>query len=379
MTSVALLWRALAARPKLPALLHGVRVDSWPRRADNDDDLPNSSFEAARVSGQLASGDLVMSSSSGLISGDVELSEDQFRLQDVARARAVRQLRVVAVAVALVPLSCLCVVVGIWTSSDASVTVTRSQSPASDINSSSLTIILTLCCTRLHPSSSPPVDCWISSDLDCADVQGVDAQLDADDDQLGLIWRNVSASFGCSNVLFPNRITPVNLISENGTASTSYCVNVYCNATVNSSLSKSTDMMYGGQIKSSSTTTWIVSGLTALIALAVVGMACLLSTASRFHKGRLRTAVAEARVAQARRRSAAVEKYRCDRLLADMLPSGVAERLKMSQTVDPESFDIASIYFSDIVGFNDVALNCESPLVIVRLLSSVFRYLRNSK
>jgi len=46
----------------------------------------------------------------------------------------------------------------------------------------------------------------------------------------------------------------------------------------------------------------------------------------------------------------------------------------MVRSVDPETFDVASVYFSDIVGFNDVAHNCESPLVIVRLLNHVFRY-----
>jgi len=48
--------------------------------------------------------------------------------------------------------------------------------------------------------------------------------------------------------------------------------------------------------------------------------------------------------------------------------------LQMVRSVDPETFDVASVYFSDIVGFNDVAHNCESPLVIVRLLNHVFRY-----
>jgi len=60
-----------------------------------------------------------------------------------------------------------------------------------------------------------------------------------------------------------------------------------------------------------------------------------------------------------------------------MLPPDVAARLKVGQRVDPETFDVASVYFSDIVGFNDVALNCKSPLVIVRLLNQVFRYIQS--
>jgi len=159
------------------------------------------------------------------------------------------------------------------------------------------------------------------------------------------------------------------------TTTTSYCVNVYCNASVNSSSLSFTDvMLYGGEMALLSSIPWIVSGLAALALFAVVGVTCLVSAASRFHGRRLRTAVAETTAAQARRRSAGVDRGRCERLLADMLPSGVAERLKMGQTVDPETFDIASVYFSDIVGFNDVALSCDSPLVIVRLLNAVFRY-----
>ena len=125
----------------------------------------------------------------------------------------------------------------------------------------------------------------------------------------------------------------------------------------------------------SSATAWIVSGLTTLTALAVVGAAWLAWAARRFYGGRLVTAISEARAALVARRAATVEQCRCDRLLVDMLPPGVADSLKMGRAVDPETFDVASVYFSDIVGFNDVALSCESPLVIVRLLNSVFGYL----
>ena len=245
------------------------------------------------------------------------------------------------------------------------------------VSENTSTIILTLCCTRQHPST-PPDDCWISSHLDVAGVQGVDTELDADS-PLREIWRNVSVYFGYREAIFPRHITPVNDKSNICTVNTSYCANVHCNVTVNNSLSAGlrlafTDVTYSRQISSSSTTTWIVSGLTTLASVAVVSLACLVSAAGRFHRGRLRTAVAEMRVAMARHQSTAVEQCRCDRLLVDMLPPGVAERLKMGETVDPETFDVASVYFSDIVGFNDVALSCESPLVIVRLLNQVFRY-----
>ena len=140
-------------------------------------------------------------------------------------ARTVRQLRVSAVAVALVPLSCLCVVAGIWTSSGASVVVTtRSVLQASEPNGSA--IVLTLCCTRLRPST---VDCWISSDLDVAEVLDVDDRLNADD-RLREIWSNVSTFFGCDDVvLFPPYIITVNVISSDCSVNTSYCVNYHNN------------------------------------------------------------------------------------------------------------------------------------------------------
>jgi len=284
--------------------------------------------------------------------------EDEPRPAGVAGAAELRQLRVTAVAVALVPLSCLCVVAGIWAASGASFVLARSKH---EVNSS--TINVTLCCANQYPST-PPYDCWISSHFDAVDARGADARLDADTDEL---WTNVSAYFGCREIPFP-----VNVKWCNCTASTSYCVDICCNAPGNRSSSFGLALT-GRKTNSSSATTWIVSGLTALAAVAVVGLSCLVSATSRYHSGRLRTAVSETREALARRRSAVVDQCRCERLLADMLPPCVAERLKTGQTVDPETFDVASIYFSDIVGFNDVALNCESPLVIVRLLNSVFR------
>lgn len=321
------------------------------------------------------------SSSDGIHSINVDscssfTDEDEFWLADVARAAkfdsAVQKLRVTAVAVAFFPVSCLCVVAGIWTSGGASVVVTRSNPHASEVNSS--TTSLTLCCTRQYPST-PWDDCWISSDIEAADVQGLDAQFDADN-RLRQIWRNVSAYFGCREALLPCHITPVNVKSSNCTDSSCYCVTAYCNATRNSSLLAGLvfrDVLHSGKLSSSSDTTWIASGLTTLAVVAVVGLSCIVFTVIRYHNARLPTAVAEMRVALGRRRSAAVDRCRCDRLLVDMLPPGVAESLKMGQTVEPETFDVASIYFSDIVGFNDVALNCKSPLVIVRLLNSVFR------
>jgi len=326
---------------------------------------------STEISSELAPADVMMSSFTDNVNTATRCSltdEDEPWPADVAGVAELRRLRVTAVAVALVPLSCLCVVAGIWSASVASTVLTRSST---ETNSSTLSV--TLCCTNRYPST-PPDNCWIASDLDAADARCAEARLDADKQLTEEIWRNVSAYFGCAEILSSHVISRVNVKLCNSSANASYCVDVCCNAPGNGS-SSSGLALTGRTIISSSATAWIVSGLTALAAVAVVGLACLVTAAGRYHSGRLRTAVSETREALARRRSAVVDQCRCERLLTDMLPSGVAERLKMGQTVEPETFDVVSIYFSDIVGFNDVALSCESPLVIVRLLNSVFRYI----
>jgi len=356
MTLAALSWHARVARRLLEVpLFHRGRVRP-------DDDEP--SVQVARVSDQ------VMPSLTNLIHSlnvedDSLTDEDKVWSADVGRTAeldgAVRRLRVTAVAVAFVHIFYLSVVAVIWTASGASVV---------EMNTS--TINSTLCCFRQFPSR-PTDECWVSSDVDSAKIRGLDSELDADN-RLIETSRNFSAYFGCREILLSRYITPVNVKSNNRTVSP-YCVDIYCNVTGNTSLSAGfTGLVYAGKMQWSSATTWIVSGLTTLAGIAVVGMVCLVSAASRFRGGRLRTAAAETRAALDRRRSATVDRCRCDRLLADMLPRGVAERLKLGQTIDPETFDVASVYFSDIVGFNDVALSCDSPLVIVCLLNRIFRY-----
>ena len=58
-------------------------------------------------------------------------------------------------------------------------------------------------------------------------------------------------------------------------------------------------------------------------------------------------------------------------LLNQMLPKSVADRLRAGKKVEAECFDNVSIYFSDIIGFNEVALS-RSPLEIVDFLNSVY-------
>lgn len=66
------------------------------------------------------------------------------------------------------------------------------------------------------------------------------------------------------------------------------------------------------------------------------------------------------------------EQKRSNQLLGQMLPCQIANKLKAGQTVDPETFDKVTVYFSDIPGFNTVALTV-APIDIVKLLNSVFR------
>ncbi|PIC23996.1 hypothetical protein B9Z55_017495 [Caenorhabditis nigoni] len=66
-----------------------------------------------------------------------------------------------------------------------------------------------------------------------------------------------------------------------------------------------------------------------------------------------------------------LEKKKSDILLGRMLPKQVAERLKAGQAVEPESFDLVTVFFSDIVKFTDLANKC-SPFQVVNILNEVF-------
>uniref|UniRef100_A0A915BLZ7 Guanylate cyclase n=1 Tax=Parascaris univalens TaxID=6257 RepID=A0A915BLZ7_PARUN len=57
------------------------------------------------------------------------------------------------------------------------------------------------------------------------------------------------------------------------------------------------------------------------------------------------------------------EKKKCDLLLQRMLPKEVAEKLKLGLTVPPESYDSATVFFSDVVKFTDLASKC-TPLQV---------------
>lgn len=51
-------------------------------------------------------------------------------------------------------------------------------------------------------------------------------------------------------------------------------------------------------------------------------------------------------------------------LLFQMLPPSVAQTLKQTQKVPAEYYDEVTVYFSDIVGFTEIAAEC-TPLEVI--------------
>ena len=72
-----------------------------------------------------------------------------------------------------------------------------------------------------------------------------------------------------------------------------------------------------------------------------------------------------------RTRELGEEKKKSDILLYRMLPRTVADRLKLGQAVEPESFEAVTIFFSDVVGFTTLVSRC-SPLQVVNLLNDLY-------
>uniref|UniRef100_A0A8R1HLR7 Guanylate cyclase n=1 Tax=Caenorhabditis japonica TaxID=281687 RepID=A0A8R1HLR7_CAEJA len=73
----------------------------------------------------------------------------------------------------------------------------------------------------------------------------------------------------------------------------------------------------------------------------------------------------------ARTKELVEEKKKSDVLLYRMLPKTVADKLKLGQTVEPETFEQVSIFFSDVVQFTVLASKC-TPLQVVNLLNDLY-------
>ncbi|XP_050412294.2 uncharacterized protein LOC126827125 [Patella vulgata] len=65
------------------------------------------------------------------------------------------------------------------------------------------------------------------------------------------------------------------------------------------------------------------------------------------------------------------ERQRTESLLYQMLPRPVADQLKSNKSVDAETYEEVTIFFSDIVGFTSISAAC-SPMEVVGLLNTLY-------
>ncbi|EGT39195.1 hypothetical protein CAEBREN_31268 [Caenorhabditis brenneri] len=65
------------------------------------------------------------------------------------------------------------------------------------------------------------------------------------------------------------------------------------------------------------------------------------------------------------------EQKKSDVLLYRMLPKTVAEKLKSGIAIEPETFELVTIFFSDVVQFTNLAGKC-TPLQVVQLLNDLY-------
>ena len=76
-------------------------------------------------------------------------------------------------------------------------------------------------------------------------------------------------------------------------------------------------------------------------------------------------------IVEERSQELADQKIRAEMLVCELLPKSVYYQLKAGETVEPETFEIISMFFSDIVGFTKISA-CAQPMDIVNLLNGLY-------
>uniref|UniRef100_A0A0N5BEJ9 guanylate cyclase n=1 Tax=Strongyloides papillosus TaxID=174720 RepID=A0A0N5BEJ9_STREA len=74
---------------------------------------------------------------------------------------------------------------------------------------------------------------------------------------------------------------------------------------------------------------------------------------------------------QGRTKELVEEKKKADILLSRLLPKAIAEKLKSGQQIQPEHFDLVTIFFSDVVSFTVLASKC-SALQVINLMNGLY-------